>query len=93
MQLLRTITEAQSTYGIDEGVPTSAFDFTYDDEGCLYSYWITDGDCKEKVHTARGLAGWVASLAQAEFMDTARPQSATGLLATDYALDDYTTWK
>lgn len=25
--------------------------------------------------------------------DSYRPQSATGLLATDYAISDYTTWK
>ena len=84
-------------FGADEAVPGNAFNFTFDDEGCLYSYWVmvneTTGS-KELVHTAKGKAALNAYMENTSFDVTkTNGKNDTGLLATDYAISDYTTWK
>lgn len=94
---LTYITDQAWAFGADEAVASDAFNFTFDDEGCLASYWvIVDGStgAKEKVFTAKGAAALEAYLTNTEFdVTTARGTDASGLLATDYAISDYTTWK
>lgn len=76
-------------FGADEAVPSNAFDLTFDDEGCLYSYWVIVNEAtgsKELVHTAKGEAALNAYMENTDFITTGR---------TAYASDnwDYTVIK
>ena len=88
---------ASEYIGADEAIPSGAFDFKFDDEGCLVSYWVTVNKAtgsKELVYTNKGEAAYDAFMANADIIETkSNGCNATGLLATDYALDDYNTWK
>ena len=97
MLITKTAAEYNSeVIGLDDAVPANAFDLRFDDEGLLINYWIPVNPVtgsKELVHTDRGRARLEAIEAQPCFTTTSRGKSATGLLATDWALDDYNTWK
>ena len=90
---LVAVTDEAWAFGADEAVASNAFNFTFDDEGCLASYWVTVDEitgAKEKIFTAKGLAALEAYTDNTEFLtDTV----GAGLMATDYAISDYTTWK
>ena len=94
---LVAVTDEAWAFGADEAVASDAFNFTFDDEGCLASYWVTvdvKTGAKEKIFTAKGAAALEAYEANTEFdVTTSTGTNATGLLATDYAISDYTTWK
>lgn len=94
---LAAITDQAWAFGADEAVSSDAFDFTFDDEGCLASYWVFVDEAngvKEKVFTDKGAAALEAYMANTEFdVTTSNGTNASGLLATDYAISDYTTWK
>ena len=90
--IVATYAEALDIIGVDEAVPSDAFQFRFDDEECLISYWVPVGEARQIVHTQRGAAR-LAAIENSGISTPSRPKSATGLLATDYALDDYTTWK
>lgn len=88
---------ASEYIGADEAIPAGAFDFTFDDEGCLKSYWVTVNKAtgsKELIYTIKGEAALNAYMENTEFdVTTSNGANATGLLATDYAISDYNTWK
>ena len=88
---------ASDYIGADEAIPAGAFDFTFDDEGCLASYWVTVNKAtgsKELVYTAKGAAALNAYMENTEFdVTTSNGCNAEGGLATDYAISEYTTWK
>ena len=94
---LYAVTDEAYAFGADEAVPGNAFNFTFDDEGCLASYWVTVNEVtgsKELIHTAKGAAALEAYMANTSFDETmTNGKNDTGLLATDYAISDYTTWK
>ena len=78
--------------GLDDAVPANAFDLYFDSEGVLISYWIpvNKSGSKEKVFTHRGHAHLKAIEANS-FTTSVNPYGST--LATDWAIDDYNTWK
>lgn len=88
---------ASEYIGADEAIPANAFDFTFDDEGCLASYWVTVNEAtgsKELNYTAKGQAAYDAFMANADFIETkTNGRNASGSLAHDYAISDYMTWK
>jgi hypothetical protein len=88
---------ASEYIGADEAIPAGAFDFKFDDEGCLVSYWVTVNKVtgsKELVYTAKGVAALNAFMDNADFIETkSNGCNAEGGLATDYAISDYNTWK
>ena len=94
---LAAIADEAWAFGADEAIPSDAFNFTFDDEGCLASYWVIVDEAtgsREKVFTAKGAAAYEAYMKNTEFdVTSARGTDASGLLATDYAISDYTTWK
>ena len=94
---LASISDQAWAFGADEAVPGNAFDFKFDEEGCLVSYWVTVNEAtgsKELVYTAKGQAAYDAFIANADIIETkSNGKNATGLLATDYAISDYDTWK
>ena len=60
-------------FGADEAVPSSAFDLTFDDEGCLYSYWVIVNErtgSKALVHTDKGEAALNAFMKNTSFIET-----------------------
>ncbi len=94
---LAAITDEAWAFGADETIASDAFNFTFDDEGCLASYWVIVDEstgCKEKIFTAKGAAAHEAYMNNTEFdVTSTRGSNASGLLATDYAISDYSTWK
>ena len=94
---LAAITDEAWAFGADEAVASDAFNFTFDDEGCLASYWVFVDEAagiKEKVFTDKGAAALEAYLTNTVFdTTTTTGTNAAGLLASDYAISDYTTWK
>lgn len=78
-------------FGADEAVPANAFDFTFDDDGCLTSYWVIVNKftgSKELTRTARGQAAFEATA-----KDAVTTLPTLPLMATDFGLDSYNTWK
>ncbi len=90
-----TVTRYNSeSVGVDDAVPANAFDFRYDNEGCLISFWVpvNDQGSKELVHTERGAARLAAIESKAMYYDS-RDNRRESSLVEGYSIDDYNTWK